>query len=151
MMKTICGDIIELAKSDQYDVLVHGCNCFNTMGAGVAQTVVAHFPEARDVDQATIMGDISKLGTLTVAYSESHRLFVVNAYTQFSYGRHKRHVQYEAVETCFRQIRERFGDKSIIYPKIGAGLGGGSWMTIAQIIDRELDGCDHTCAILPGT
>jgi O-acetyl-ADP-ribose deacetylase (regulator of RNase III) len=30
------------------------------------------------------------------------------------------------------------------YPAIGAGLGGGDWLIIAQIINKELAGGNHT-------
>lgn len=33
-MKYIIGDLLKLADDGQFDVIVHGCNCFNTMGAG---------------------------------------------------------------------------------------------------------------------
>ncbi len=32
----IKGDLIELAKQGNFDVIAHGCNCFCTMGAGIA-------------------------------------------------------------------------------------------------------------------
>lgn len=32
----IKGDLIELAKQGKFDVIAHGCNCFCTMGAGIA-------------------------------------------------------------------------------------------------------------------
>ena len=38
-MKTITGDLIKLAQDGVFDVIIHGCNCQNTMGAGIAKTV----------------------------------------------------------------------------------------------------------------
>ena len=32
----IYGDLIELAKQGKFNVIAHGCNCFCTMGAGIA-------------------------------------------------------------------------------------------------------------------
>jgi O-acetyl-ADP-ribose deacetylase (regulator of RNase III) len=31
-MKTIAGDLIKMAKNNEFDVIVHGCNCFTSMG-----------------------------------------------------------------------------------------------------------------------
>ena len=31
-MKEVFGDLIELALVGKFDVIVHGCNCFSTMG-----------------------------------------------------------------------------------------------------------------------
>ncbi len=33
-MKTIQGNLIHFAQSSEFDLIVHGCNCFCTMGAG---------------------------------------------------------------------------------------------------------------------
>ena len=42
-MKIINGDIIKLAP--EFDVVIHGCNCFHKMGAGVAKLIAKNFPE----------------------------------------------------------------------------------------------------------
>jgi len=34
-MTTIPGDLIALAKAGEFEVIVHGCNCFCTIGAGI--------------------------------------------------------------------------------------------------------------------
>jgi O-acetyl-ADP-ribose deacetylase (regulator of RNase III) len=41
-------------------------------------------------------------------------------------------------------MKQDFPGRSIGYPRIGAGLAGGDWTVIAQIIDEELSGEDHT-------
>ena len=38
-MKIIKGDLIKLALQGEFDVIVHGCNCFCTMGAGIAKSI----------------------------------------------------------------------------------------------------------------
>jgi O-acetyl-ADP-ribose deacetylase (regulator of RNase III) len=43
-MKTIQGDLIRLAREGGFDLIVHGCNCFGTMGAGIAKGIKAAFP-----------------------------------------------------------------------------------------------------------
>ncbi|RYD20572.1 MAG: hypothetical protein EOP88_14530 [Verrucomicrobiaceae bacterium] len=40
-MKTVAGDLIQLAKNGEFDLIVHGCNCMCTMGAGVAKGIKA--------------------------------------------------------------------------------------------------------------
>jgi O-acetyl-ADP-ribose deacetylase (regulator of RNase III) len=37
-MKVIKGDLIQLAKDGKFDLIVHGCNCFCTMGKLMKQT-----------------------------------------------------------------------------------------------------------------
>jgi O-acetyl-ADP-ribose deacetylase (regulator of RNase III) len=36
MIKYVDGDLIKLALKGEFDVIVHGCNCFCQMGAGIA-------------------------------------------------------------------------------------------------------------------
>ena len=83
-MKTLEGDLIKLGKAGAFDVIVHGCNCFCTMGAGIAKGIKSEFPEAYAADMNTKSGDHSKMGTIT--YAQIGNLAVVNAYTQFNWG-----------------------------------------------------------------
>lgn len=84
-MKTLVGDLIELALNGSFDVVVHGCNCQCAMGAGIAKSIKNHFPEAFAADQATERGNKNKLGTISHATVERDdcRFTVVNGYTQF--------------------------------------------------------------------
>ena len=137
------GDLIEMAKNKEFDVIVHGCNCFNTMGAGIALQIKRNFRPAYEADQQTKKGDKKKLGTYTSA--EVDGVTIVNAYTQFRYSkRDVDSINYFAVRQVMRRICRDFKDKKIGYPKIGAGLAGGDWNLISQIIHEELDGVDHT-------
>ena len=145
-MKTISGDLIHLAKNGDFDLIVHGCNCFCTMGAGIAKGIRAAFPAAFEADVATVKGDRAKLGTCTFAEidRDGTPLVVVNAYTQFDYRGSGPKVDYEAVRSCFQWIKQQHSGKRIGLPKIGAGLAGGDWARIAAIIEEELAGEDVT-------
>lgn len=44
-MNHIQGDLIALDMAGKFDVIVHGCNCFHAMGAGIAKTIATAFPE----------------------------------------------------------------------------------------------------------
>lgn len=145
-MKTIKGDLIQLAIDGEFDVIVHGCNCFNTMGAGIAKQIKATFPQAYNSDLQTEKGLKEKLGTISFAEVETKngQLIIVNAYTQFHWKGIGKKVDYEAVKNCFKQIKKSFSGKKIGYPAIGAGLAGGDWNIISEIIEKELDGENHT-------
>ena len=45
-MKIIEGDLIQLALDGEFDLIIHGCNCFCSMGAGIAKSIREIFPEA---------------------------------------------------------------------------------------------------------
>jgi len=145
-MKTITGDLLALALAGQFDVIVHGCNCQCAMGKGIALAIKTQFPEAYQADQQTAKGDREKLGTISSAVIErpGSRFAVVNAYTQFHWRGSGVLADYDAIRKAFRQIKAEFAGKRIGYPKIGAGLAGGDWNTIAAIIEEELRGEDHT-------
>ena len=146
MMKTVDGDLIEMALRGRFEVIVHGCNCFHTMGAGIAKAIATNFPEALAADQDTEYGSHAKLGTISIATIErGGTVFtIVNAYTQFKWRGRGRKVDYDAVEACFREVADAFGDRRIAYPAIGAGLAGGDWSVIEGRISAALYGCDHT-------
>lgn len=145
-MNIIKGDLIKLALAGKFDAIIHGANCFTTMGAGIAKAIRSEFPEAYAIDQKTVKGDRNKLGTYSSATVKrnNHIIIVVNAYTQYNYRGPGVKADYEAIQKVFKKIGQNFADKRIGYPKIGAGLAGGDWDKISAIIDTELEGCDHT-------
>ncbi|MFM2478259.1 phosphatase [Celerinatantimonas sp. MCCC 1A17872] len=144
-MKVMDGDLITLAEQGKFDVIVHGCNCFNDMSHGIAATIKEHFPEAYMADQDTTPGDRNKLGTFTSALIErnGHQFTVVNAYTQYGHVGDG-NVDYEALQIVFAQVKQHFHNLRIAYPLIGAGRGGGNWELLEKIIDQQLEGEDHT-------
>lgn len=148
-MKTIHGDLIQLALEGEFDVMVHGCNCFCTMGAGLAKTIKQKFPKAYQADLATDKGAKSKLGTISSAAVRTPKgtLIVVNGYTQFHWKGKGRKADYDAIRAVFKAIKTSFPSLRIGYPAIGAGLAGGDWDTIAAIIEEELEGEDHTFVV----
>lgn len=149
-MKTVKGDLIKLALDGKFDVIVHGCNCFCTMGKGIAVGIKKEFPTAYKADQETVKGDKSKLGTIT--HAERAGVVAVNAYTQYKYWEKgtpkKRHVDYDAIRSCFKRIVEKWGGEGSVtkfgIPLIGAGLAGGDWEIISKIIEEETHGEDIT-------
>lgn len=144
-MNIIEGDLIALALAGRFDIIVHGCNCFCTMGAGIARVIQEEFPEAYAADLVTVKGDRNKLGDYSYATVErgEHEITIVNGYTQFHFQGDTVLVNYDAVERLFTKIQQHFSGKRIGYPKIGAGLAGGDWDRISQIIDDKLAGEDH--------
>ena len=144
-MQTEQGDLIQKARAGEFDVLVHGCNCFCTMGAGIAKTIKQVFPAAYQADLATEAGDKAKMGSYSVAQVEvNHKpLVILNAYTQYQWRGPGPKVDYEAVRQVFRRVKAEYAGKRIGYPAIGAGLAGGDWSVIAAIIEEELAGENH--------
>lgn len=85
-IKETNGDVIEMAREGQFDVVVQGCNCFNTMGSGLAAQVRVKCPNAYKADLASQSGDKNKLGTYTLGM-EKENYVMINGYTQYGFGR----------------------------------------------------------------
>ncbi len=145
-MLIVQGDLLQLALDGTFNVILHGCNCQCQMGKGIALAIRTQFPEAYAADLATVKGDAKKLGTLSVAAISRGGLnfHVVNAYTQYHWRGTGMKADYAAIRNAMRAVKVQFAGSRIGYPKIGAGLAGGDWKIIADIIDEELYGEAHT-------
>jgi O-acetyl-ADP-ribose deacetylase (regulator of RNase III) len=148
-MNRIEGDLIALALDGCFDVIIHGCNCFCSMNAGVARAIQEEFPEAYAADLVTVKGDRNKLGNFSLAAVKrgDYEITIVNGYSQFHFHGEGVLVDYDAVRRLFAGLKTQFAGKRIGYPKIGAGHGGGDWGTLAKIIDQELAGENHTLVV----
>ena len=148
-MNTVQGDLLVLALDGRFDVIIHGCNCYCTMGGGIARVIQEEFPEAYAADLVTIKGDRNKLGDFSFATVKRNdrEITIVNGYTQFHFHGADVLVDYDAVRRLFAKIKKRFSGRRIGYPKIGSGLAGGDWERLAEIIDEELAGEDHTLVL----
>lgn len=147
-MKIRDGDLVALAQQGVFTVIIHGCNCFCTMGAGIARQIRAVYPEAYAADCATPRGDRAKLGTYSTATiapgtRAASGLVVINAYTQFDF-RGSRNVDYAAIERVLTRIATDYPSARIGYPQLGAGLAGGDWARIAPVFESAFHAHDHT-------
>lgn len=114
--------------------IVHGCNAQGVMGSGVAKIVKQKYPKAFADYRKVFETDGLELGR--VYWSEQpDGMMIGNAITQQNFGVHKRQVSYPAVMACFQQIEEELYGEIVAIPRIGAGLGGGEWEIIEEIID----------------
>lgn len=145
------GDLIKLTKEGNFDVIVHGNNCFCNMGAGIAVAMAKEFGcNSYKLEDPTTKGDINKLGQIEFRnynLPKKGRVAVVNAYTQYSPGIHLKPFDYEAMALCMRKINHLFHGLRIGMPMIGAGLAGGDWERIKKIILDELDHVNVTVVI----
>lgn len=163
-MKYVEGNLLDLAEAGHFDIIVHGCNCFNTMGSGIARQIKERYPKAYLIDQMTEKGSVEKLGKFTQAHVDgfwtkaggrghvSHYNFtVINAYTQHGFNPKSKPLDYKAVRDVFTQIKMLYdmnpqAPLRIGIPQIGAGLAGGDWKVIEKIID-DIGFSNLTCVI----
>ncbi len=162
------GDLIKLAKEGKFDVIAHGCNCHSTMGAGIAPQIARAFGADKftmelwgstiqklgNIDYKTFVLGKDAIWSLDNADNKKNEpeLTVVNAYTQYNYGRNHidgtfKPLDYEALTLCMRKMNKVFKGKHIGLPQIGAGLAGGDWEVIKKIIQTELLDCEVTVVL----
>lgn len=169
--REIKGDLIELTKSGEFDVITHGCNCFCTMGAGIAPQIAKVFGvNSFPLEMEKYKGDINKLGQIDykklyledtgrwTPYPDENGEWVdvivtiVNSYTQYKYGTNhldgdKKPLDYDALTLCLRKINRKFKGLHVGLPQIGCGLAGGDWNIVKGIIQKELKDCQVTVVI----
>ncbi|MCP4437542.1 MAG: hypothetical protein GY810_01190 [Aureispira sp.] len=127
------GDLTKVTKG----VVVHGCNAQGVMGSGVAKAVRDTWPEAYAAYKETHVLRGLKVGD-TVSAHINENLVVVNAITQEYYGTDGRlYLSYGGLVECFQEINASFAEyKSLHFPLIGAGLAGGKWEVIKELIEE---------------
>lgn len=172
MIQQITGNLIEMAQDSHFDVITHGCNCFCTMGTGIALGMKHRFgcndPELFKLESPKHAGNINKLGCIedreveivkwfdAGLQHELVKLVVINSYTQYYYGqkgyqfgRYNIPLDYDALALCLRKINHKYSGKHIGMPPIGATHGGGEWKKILGIITTELKDMNVTIVKLP--
>ncbi len=145
-MKLIRGDILTDIRTDQLTIILHGCNCHHVMGAGIAKYLKTKYPKIYEVDRETSRGDITKLGSYSLA-KVANKLIILNCYTQFGYDSRRKQVNYEAVYKCLDEVRQVVDRVSNVRPdltielrspQIGCGLAGGEWLIVEQMFEHLL-------------
>jgi O-acetyl-ADP-ribose deacetylase (regulator of RNase III) len=157
MLKHTRGNLLDLAEAGEFDVIVQGCNCFNTMGGGIAREIRERYPYAAQIDNETKRGDYMKLGTWTesesgdyfdtVTYSKNNKLqfddpkrfTIINAYTQYNMSQGTDVFEYTAFALILEKLLHQYGDKSIGFPYIGMGLANGDEQTIIGLLEWFAD------------
>lgn len=134
MINYVKGDLFDMLEGQ--DAIIHGCNCFNTMGAGFAKQIAQRYPDAETADMRTAYGSSDKLGCYSDVFVDDIR--IINAYTQYRTSTSKDVFEYCAFDTVLRklELKDYFTLNNIIMPKIGSGLAHGNWELIEMIIKK---------------
>ena len=152
MLKHTTGDLLVLAESGEFDVILHGCNCFNTMGGGIARQIREQYPVAARVDAETRRGDYNKLGNWTESQAGDYfdnmtfgvsnkrplekRFTILNCYTQYNMSTGQDVFEYTAFQLILEKLLHTYGDKRMGMPYIGMGLAGGDFARIMPMIEN---------------
>ena len=144
----IKGDIIDIALSYNAKNIAHNCNCFHTMGAGVAKRLNEYTGNRLlTEDKTSTHGDINKLGTYTMISYNGMKFF--NLYGMFAYRTLlKSHnpknvfVHWKSLQTALlNAIMDVYGD--FIIPIMGCDLAGGHTDDFVNMIGEVITEIDN--------
>jgi O-acetyl-ADP-ribose deacetylase (regulator of RNase III) len=144
MLQLAKGNLIDMAEQGLFDVIVHGCNCLNTMGSGIAAEIRSRYPEAYEADTALTLklqddtnSQVQKLGCYTThLVNGENKFLIVNAYTQVMFSpRGIDHFEYASFEVILKKFAHEYGPFKIGFPYIGMGLAGGDKDRIIAMIE----------------
>lgn len=150
MLKHAKGDIITMAEQGLFDIIIHGCNCQNVMGSGIAKQLRDRYPGVYKADELATKqwkNPVAKLGNFSSYTTYTMNPFIIiNAYTQVHYlPRGIDHFEYESFYLILRKLetlsspRVRFG-----LPYIGMGLAGGDKNRILPMIENFANNVSKT-------
>ena len=113
-------------------IIMHGVNCQNVMGSGVAKALYTKWPIVKEQYHSFSKYNVELGIVQTVKVTDD--TWVFNCFTQEFYGRNK-HIKYasvDAVKECLNNSfsQAKYLDITDVYmPRIGCGLGGLDWYT----------------------
>lgn len=144
-LKEVKGNLLDVFDANKIDVIIHQCNCYKTMGAGIAAQIKQRYPAAYEADLKTFDPPEKKLGKFSSALVRKlPNGYVVNMYSQLAFGGYKHNTSYDAMFNALKDIKKIFKNSRIGIPKyIGCGLAGGEWEIVEAIFknifkDKEI-------------
>jgi O-acetyl-ADP-ribose deacetylase (regulator of RNase III) len=146
-------------------LIAHICNDQGGWGSGFVLAVSKRWPEPEEMYRSWARmgsGGGFRLGETQFAHvSLNHNIVVANMVAQrgFVTGDNRRAVDYDALRTCLETVALVATGSAVVFtprssvhmPRIGCGLGGGTWEEIELIITETLvnSGVDVTVYDLP--
>ena len=136
------GNLLDLAEAGEFNIVVQGCNCFNTMGGGIAREIRERYPEVAKADAETIRGNYNKLGTWTEGYAwynmrgdDADNFVIINAYTQYNMSTGEDVFEYIAFQLILQKLAHIYPGGDFGFPYIGMGLAMGDKDLIIQMLE----------------
>jgi O-acetyl-ADP-ribose deacetylase (regulator of RNase III) len=141
------GDILASGEL----AIAHGCNCRGGFGSGFAKSVATQYPQVKQgyLHRHNTRG--WKLGEVQlINVGDGSGRILANCATQDRYGRPDQgpYVSYPAIREVVRELVKSF-PQGFAMVKIGAGLAGGNWDIIEQIIEEESGSVEVRVYVVP--
>lgn len=148
-MNIIKGNLINLALEGRFNLIAHGCNCQNIMGAGIAKQIKETWPDAFAID-GEYRGQFKDPYNMMGTYSQTIQklphdmkwLRILNLYTQLYPGLPSPQsgipFDYDAFTLCCKKINHHFPGEHLGIPLIGCGLAGGDKEDMISIVKYRI-------------
>ena len=142
MVKVVDGDVLT-AFDNNVVAIGHQVNCQGVMGAGLAKQIRSQYPAIYNQYKIACNKCQPLLGKIQ-PISVGNNKFIVNIFGQDRYGRSGTYTDYNALNKALIKMKDYFtGDLALPYG-IGAGLAGGDWSRVSDIISSIFDSCEQT-------
>lgn len=150
------GNLIEMLENDEIDILIHQCNCFQSLGegisSGIARAIGDRYPETMEADLTYSKGDINQLGKyiiVPITTRSGLTKHIVNVYSQYDYGlKNGVPTHYEAMRIALEHLAfelESLHALSFRYGTylLGTNRGGANKEKVANIMRETLKSLDN--------
>lgn len=144
----IDGDILQLAKTG---IIAHVVNDLGGWGRGFSGQLSKAYPRAEPSYRKWHKSPFFSLG-FTHLESLTNHLLVAHMAAQHGYktADHPQPLDYDHLRSCLESLTRTEDTTKVIHmPRIGAGLGGGDWGAIEDIINDVLSDRDVRVYTLP--
>jgi O-acetyl-ADP-ribose deacetylase (regulator of RNase III) len=148
----VTGDILQ--GSEEY--LLHSCNSRGIQGSGIAKLLRDTYPENYRQYRRVYEKQNNSLDLGQCIWVDVGPRVIINGIGQENFGRDPNmvYVSYDAIQKIIQTIDDELGDEQdpirVAMPLIGAGLGGGSWKIISEIIEDYSTGFIPVVYLLDG-
>lgn len=125
------GDLLD--TNCQY--IAHCVNAQGVMGSGVAKAIKQVYPRAYDIYMQKYITDRLHLGQIIQCDFDSKTILHIVGQKYYGYDGLK-YVDYDALQQAFQTINY-ITKQPVAFPKLGAGLAGGDWDIISQLLQKR--------------
>lgn len=137
-------NLIEEVKN--YDVVLFPMGVNNSMNKGFSYEIGLNFPQVKNNENRSNYGDLRKFGTINSIVVDD--ITFVSCYVHNG-GYNKKSecfINYEYLDSCLKEVVNKFNGKKIVSPIIGANLsdGNGDKKKIISIFENRFTECDIT-------
>lgn len=150
MIAHMDGDLLDVQKSLNIDIICHQVNCQGVMGSGIAKQIRDTYPTVYDNykkkvddigDKGALLGSIQIVALYDNYFKNMKHPCVCNFFSQYNYGYDgKRYTSYDAFWNCLNQLKATLSKGSTVgFPyRIGCDRGGANWNVIEKMIEEVL-------------